>query len=205
MHNFGPEQLNIATEKIKTEYEMRATEHRFNKVDKECTGSICVAYGLEPCQCRRGPHDPVTKACELCCKFPGDDYSCKSSFDWNFSPYDVPDLFAKPGTPCDNYSGYCDVFQKCRELVVVRLFGRQKNSVKTVPENSTKNKSLNIFHLCSSQHSKKSDIQSRSKNSNFALAHASNYQKSTSNFVRTSVSSFSQKHQPLLMTGNGWV
>lgn len=44
---------------------------------QECTGSICVAYGLESCQCRRGPHDPATKACELCCKLPGDDYSCK--------------------------------------------------------------------------------------------------------------------------------
>ncbi|XP_054721381.1 disintegrin and metalloproteinase domain-containing protein 10-like [Uloborus diversus] len=81
----------------------------------ECTGSICVAYGLESCQCRRTLHDPATKACELCCKLPGDDYSCKSSFEWNFAPYDVPDLFAKPGTPCDNYNGYCDVFQKCRE------------------------------------------------------------------------------------------
>ncbi|CAL1285220.1 unnamed protein product [Larinioides sclopetarius] len=82
----------------------------------ECTGSICVAYGLESCQCRRGPNDPPTKACELCCKLPGDDYSCKSSFEWNSSPYDVPDLYAKPGTPCDNYNGYCDVFQKCREV-----------------------------------------------------------------------------------------
>ncbi|KAH8022627.1 hypothetical protein HPB51_000927 [Rhipicephalus microplus] len=39
-----------------------------------------------------------------------------SSFEWNHPPYDVPNLFAKPGTPCDNYNGYCDVFQKCREV-----------------------------------------------------------------------------------------
>lgn len=82
----------------------------------ECTGSICIAYGLQSCQCKRRPRDPVTKACELCCRLPGDDSTCKSSFEWNHPPYDVPDLYAKPGTPCDNYNGYCDVFQKCREV-----------------------------------------------------------------------------------------
>ncbi|CAG0898680.1 unnamed protein product, partial [Darwinula stevensoni] len=82
----------------------------------ECTGSICLAYGLESCQCKRGPLDPPTKACELCCKLPGHDQPCLSSFDWNVPPYDVPDMYAKAGTPCDDYSGYCDVFQKCREV-----------------------------------------------------------------------------------------
>ncbi|XP_022669722.1 disintegrin and metalloproteinase domain-containing protein 10-like isoform X3 [Varroa destructor] len=82
----------------------------------ECTGSICTAYGLESCQCGREPSDPPTKACELCCRMPGEGHACKSSFEWNTPPYDVPDLFAKPGTPCDHYNGYCDVFQRCREI-----------------------------------------------------------------------------------------
>ncbi|KAK6617564.1 hypothetical protein RUM44_005152 [Polyplax serrata] len=82
----------------------------------ECTGSICLAYGLESCQCIPGPQDSQTKACELCCKKPGDDQPCISSFDWNDSPFDVPDMFSKPGTPCNDYNGYCDVFQKCREV-----------------------------------------------------------------------------------------
>lgn len=25
-------------------------------------------------------------------------------------------MFSKPGTPCNDYSGYCDVFQMCREI-----------------------------------------------------------------------------------------
>lgn len=82
----------------------------------ECTGSICLAYGLESCQCLPGPNDPKTKACELCCKQPGEESPCKSSFEWNDVPFDVPDMFAKPGTPCNDYNGYCDVFQKCREV-----------------------------------------------------------------------------------------
>ncbi|BES95614.1 Disintegrin [Nesidiocoris tenuis] len=82
----------------------------------ECTGSICLAYGLESCQCIPGPNDPPTKACELCCKLPGEHSECKSSFLWNNIPYDIPDMFSKPGTPCNDYNGYCDVFQKCREV-----------------------------------------------------------------------------------------
>jgi disintegrin and metalloproteinase domain-containing protein 10 len=75
-----------------------------------------LAYGLESCQCIPGPSDQKTKSCELCCKIPGENNPCKSSFDWNKAPYDVPDMFAKPGTPCNDYIGYCDVFQKCREV-----------------------------------------------------------------------------------------
>lgn len=82
----------------------------------ECTGSICLAYGLESCQCIPGPNDPATKACELCCRLPGENQPCLSSFDWNSPPYDIPDMFSKPGTPCNDYNGYCDVFQKCREV-----------------------------------------------------------------------------------------
>lgn len=43
---------------------------------QECTGSICLAYGLESCQCIAGPVDPPTKSCELCCKLPGEDQPC---------------------------------------------------------------------------------------------------------------------------------
>lgn len=82
----------------------------------ECTGSICLAYGMESCQCSQGPEDAPTKACELCCKDPGLDKPCLSSFELNDVPFDIPDMFSKPGTPCNNYQGYCDVFQMCREV-----------------------------------------------------------------------------------------
>lgn len=82
----------------------------------ECSGSICLAYGLESCQCDRQPRDPITKSCELCCKLPGENNPCMSSFEWNKPPYDIPDMYAKAGTPCNNYKGYCDVFKKCREV-----------------------------------------------------------------------------------------
>ncbi|EDV90783.1 uncharacterized protein LOC6569582 isoform X1 [Drosophila grimshawi] len=82
----------------------------------DCTGSICLAYGLESCQCIPGPQDDRIKSCELCCKLPGEESPCRSSFEWNEAPFDVPDMYSKPGTPCNDYNGYCDVFQKCREV-----------------------------------------------------------------------------------------
>ncbi|XP_062125187.1 uncharacterized protein LOC133838198 isoform X1 [Drosophila sulfurigaster albostrigata] len=82
----------------------------------DCTGSICLAYGLESCQCIPGPEDDRIKSCELCCKLPGENNPCRSSFEWNEAPFDVPDMYSKPGTPCNDYNGYCDVFQKCREV-----------------------------------------------------------------------------------------
>ncbi|KAK0161436.1 hypothetical protein PV327_009906 [Microctonus hyperodae] len=82
----------------------------------ECTGSICLAYGLESCQCTAKPNDPPTKTCELCCKLPGEDQPCISSFDWNSPPYEIPGMMSKPGTPCNDYNGYCDIFQRCREV-----------------------------------------------------------------------------------------
>lgn len=71
---------------------------------QECTGSICLAYGLESCQCPPRADDPRS-ACELCCRAPGGG-ACVSSFRWNTPPYDVPDMYAKPGTPCNDYNGY---------------------------------------------------------------------------------------------------
>ena len=89
---------------------------------QECTGSICLAYGLESCQCSQGEGDSDTKPCELCCKLPGDPLSpCVSSFQWQVAPHDVPDMYSKPGTPCNNYQGYCDVFQKCREVNFIKI------------------------------------------------------------------------------------
>lgn len=82
----------------------------------ECTGSICLAYGLESCQCSPSPWESSSKLCELCCKKPGDGEQCLSSFELNTSPNDVPDLYAKPGSPCNNFTGYCDAYRTCREV-----------------------------------------------------------------------------------------
>ncbi|XP_037090955.1 disintegrin and metalloproteinase domain-containing protein 10-like [Pollicipes pollicipes] len=82
----------------------------------ECSGSICLAYGLESCQCDPVDGGNATRSCELCCKRPGADQPCRSSFEWNESPFEIPARYSRPGTPCNQYAGYCDVFQQCREV-----------------------------------------------------------------------------------------
>ncbi|KAB7505749.1 Disintegrin and metalloproteinase domain-containing protein 10 [Armadillidium nasatum] len=145
----------------------------------ECTGSICIAYGLDSCQCERGTWRSrykilrtmlqitrrrsavslITLNKKFCAKLHkfshANSYVCVlSSFDWNVPPFNIPDMYAKPGTPCDNYKGYCDVFQKCREMAITRLFGRQarrhsskKNHKKSSSSSKKKKKkSKTIIH-----------------------------------------------------------
>ena len=45
------------------------------------------------------------------------------NFQLNSAPADIPDMYSKPGTACNEYTGYCDVFQKCREVRLVEGWG----------------------------------------------------------------------------------
>ncbi|XP_060552175.1 disintegrin and metalloproteinase domain-containing protein 10-like [Ruditapes philippinarum] len=77
----------------------------------ECTGSICLVYGRESCQC--SPDSPSNwkdeKLCQVCCM---DGNTCKSSYELD----DVPDAKSLAGQPCNDYQGYCDVFKICRQV-----------------------------------------------------------------------------------------
>ena len=86
---------------------------------QECTGSICLAYGMESCQCapnRDGGVDD-TRMCQICCKESKPNSPCISSFQLE----KLPDLMAKPGMPCNDYNGYCDMFHRCREVSQVNF------------------------------------------------------------------------------------
>ncbi|XP_052240254.1 disintegrin and metalloproteinase domain-containing protein 10-like isoform X2 [Dreissena polymorpha] len=74
----------------------------------ECSGSICLAHGREPCYCPGSDWKDV-QLCQVCCM---DDGVCKSSYVLD----DIPDAAALPGTPCNDLKGYCDIFRICREV-----------------------------------------------------------------------------------------
>lgn len=76
----------------------------------ECTSSICLAYGLELCQC----NEP-DQLCHLCCKLPGRNQTCISSFYWPNSSISLPQSLARRGATCNNYQGYCDHVGRCRD------------------------------------------------------------------------------------------
>lgn len=84
----------------------------------QCTRSVCVAYGLESCQCEPEVEGDFSDSvlCHVCCKLPGPYSMCKSSFQWNLEPFNVPDLMISAGSACYQYQGVCDESHTCREM-----------------------------------------------------------------------------------------
>ena len=57
--------------------------------------------------------------CELACQVPGANETCMSTRELvrHGVIRDLRDgLSLRPGSPCDNFQGYCDVFLKCRKV-----------------------------------------------------------------------------------------
>uniref|UniRef100_A0A914UQV4 ADAM10 endopeptidase n=1 Tax=Plectus sambesii TaxID=2011161 RepID=A0A914UQV4_9BILA len=85
-----------------------------------CNGSICAAVGLKDCFLTDGTPE---HQCHLAC-FKNE--KCVSSFDlpeFNENPRfkqkdrkGAKGLLLLPGSPCKDYTGYCDIFRKCRDV-----------------------------------------------------------------------------------------
>lgn len=108
-----------------------------------CDGSICAQVGLKDCFLVEG--NP-TKLCHLACEKNG---TCYSSFDLpEFSSgkfqqqgrENQAGLLLHPGSPCNNYKGYCDILRKCRSVDSNGPLARLKNllfnkhTIKTVSQ-----------------------------------------------------------------------
>jgi len=100
----------------------------------DCKGSICLKYGLEQCFLSSDDkvHHSTRDLCELACQEPGRNSTCKSTGDWVESGERAhrgltERLSLRPGAPCDNFQGYCDVFLKCRQVDAEGPLVRLKN------------------------------------------------------------------------------
>ncbi|XP_030031412.1 disintegrin and metalloproteinase domain-containing protein 10 [Manduca sexta] len=106
--------------------------------DGECSESICRAWNMSECFLSSAPNprgDGVTAVvvdrrtlCQLACQTgPGPD-SCKSTADFA-GKVGLPEggISLRPGSPCDNFQGYCDVFLKCRAVDAEGPLARLKN------------------------------------------------------------------------------
>jgi disintegrin and metalloproteinase domain-containing protein 10 len=100
----------------------------------ECTGSICFKFGLE--QCFLSSSDPErysTRAlCDLACQEKDKNNTCQSTGVWSGKEEGRmrglnTSLSLRPGSPCDNFQGYCDVFRKCRQVDAEGPLVRLKN------------------------------------------------------------------------------
>lgn len=83
----------------------------------ECSGSICLEWNLEACSLTTQDHPNIDKRklCELACQNGTD--VCRSTSEFSDKVGLPPGgISLRPGSPCDNFQGYCDVFLKCRAV-----------------------------------------------------------------------------------------
>lgn len=112
-------------------------------INGECSGSICLEWNLTECFLTSNiiPNIDKRKLCELACQNGTDPSSCRSTSEFAQSVGLPPGgISLRPGSPCDNFQGYCDVFLKCRavdaEGPLVRLMNLllNKQTLQTVAQ-----------------------------------------------------------------------
>ncbi|TKR93500.1 hypothetical protein L596_007945 [Steinernema carpocapsae] len=99
-----------------------------------CNGSVCAFVGLKDCFLTEGKAEQL---CHLACEKDG---KCVSSFylpEFKRNSHFVQEgrtdqhgLLLHPGSPCNNYKGYCDIFRKCRSVDSNGPLARLKNLCK---------------------------------------------------------------------------
>jgi len=87
----------------------------------------------EECFCESGENTDAEELCHLCCQEPGKPETCVSSSEISelarYYPEDSDVISMQPGAPCDNFKGYCDVFDKCRQVDADGPLARLKNAI----------------------------------------------------------------------------
>uniref|UniRef100_A0A336LXA8 ADAM10 endopeptidase n=1 Tax=Culicoides sonorensis TaxID=179676 RepID=A0A336LXA8_CULSO len=114
----------------------------------ECAGSICLLWNMTECflTSQVVPQLDKRKLCELACQNSNDTKTCRSTSEFAHL-YGLPEggISLRPGSPCDNFQGYCDVFLKCRAVDAEGPLVRLKNlllneqTLQTVAEWVTEN------------------------------------------------------------------
>jgi len=74
------------------------------------------------------PHVNKRKLCDLACQDGNDTSTCRSTSEFA-DKYNIQKggISLQPGSPCDNFQGYCDVFLKCRAVDADGPLVRLKN------------------------------------------------------------------------------
>ncbi|GLV33399.1 kuzbanian [Carabus blaptoides fortunei] len=94
-------------------------------INGECFGSICLAWNFTECflTSNRTPDIDKRKLCELACQNGTDPSTCRSTSEFAHRVGLPPGgISLRPGSPCDNFRGYCDVFLICQAVDVKKLY-----------------------------------------------------------------------------------
>ncbi|XP_044005029.1 disintegrin and metalloproteinase domain-containing protein 10 isoform X2 [Aphidius gifuensis] len=113
----------------------RANKTRCNEgtklcIDGDCNGSICLEWNLNECSLTSSiiPNIDKRSLCELACQNGTDVSTCRSTREFaDVVGLPVGGINLRPGSPCDNFQGYCDVFLKCRAVDAEGPLARLKN------------------------------------------------------------------------------
>ncbi|KAK6617549.1 hypothetical protein RUM44_005137 [Polyplax serrata] len=99
-------------------------------INGECTGSICLEWNLTECFLTSHiiPNIDKRRLCELACQNGTDPSTCRSTSEFaHLVGLPKGGISLRPGSPCDNFQGYCDVFFKCRAVDAEGPLVRLKN------------------------------------------------------------------------------
>ncbi|KAL3074853.1 hypothetical protein niasHS_014298 [Heterodera schachtii] len=81
-----------------------------------CSGSICAHHGMRDCFLTEGKPEDL---CQLACQT---EAGCQAAADiprltvYTQEGRKSGHLLLPPGSPCNDYQGYCDIFRKCRSV-----------------------------------------------------------------------------------------
>lgn len=99
-------------------------------ISGECSGSICLLWNMTECFLTSNiiPNIDKRKLCDLACQQGNDSNTCRSTSEFDHL-YELPKggISLRPGSPCDNFQGYCDVFLRCRAVDAEGPLVRLKN------------------------------------------------------------------------------
>ncbi|KAG8505331.1 Disintegrin and metalloproteinase domain-containing protein 10, partial [Galemys pyrenaicus] len=101
-----------------------------NRHTQQCAGSICEKYGLEECTCASSDGKDDKELCHVCCMKKMDPSTCASTGSAQWSKHFVGrTITLQPGSPCNDFRGYCDVFMRCRLVDADGPLARLKKAI----------------------------------------------------------------------------
>uniref|UniRef100_A0A8C5D1B1 Disintegrin and metalloproteinase domain-containing protein 10 n=1 Tax=Gadus morhua TaxID=8049 RepID=A0A8C5D1B1_GADMO len=96
-----------------------------------CSGSICQKHHLEVCTCASEEgKDEAVEMCHVCCMEKGKPNTCSSTGSERWMQFFQQTVITlQPGSPCNEFRGYCDVFMKCRLVDADGPLARLKKAI----------------------------------------------------------------------------
>ncbi|XP_077419472.1 disintegrin and metalloproteinase domain-containing protein 10 isoform X1 [Vanacampus margaritifer] len=96
-----------------------------------CSGSICEKHDLEECTCVvEDEKDEASELCHVCCMEKMNPSTCRSSASEKWTKFFNGKIInLQPGSPCNDFKGYCDVFRKCRLVDADGPLSRLKKAI----------------------------------------------------------------------------